>query len=604
MAERGTSVPTVGGRSPRDPAGRTEHDRRVVPSPAGAPTREDGVDTSPHGALVRVAAVRRPSWPDRAGRRRPSGQEYARRRGTVPRTVWIWGVVFVVCLAGLMVLRLVAEQTAVVRAVDQAFRELLGGGVARRRLAEDLDDVAATLGYRALWVPTAVVLAWFARWRYLVIYLCSVSLIAALAQIAAGDDAFARAVRRGVTGSAAEVVVPAWGVIVLAAVTTATVLALVPPGAVRRVGWVLAGAVVATTGAARIALGWDSACAVLVSAGLGCSAAALAFQLLAPEGRFPIVYRREVKAHLRLDGTRKARVVEAVHDQLGIRLADLQPYRLDGSAGSTPCRLLVEGDSPDPLFGKLYATTHLRSDRLYKLARVLRYGRLEDEAPFSSVRRLVEHEDYMLRLLRDSGVRVPDPLGVVEVLPGREYLLVTELVDGAVEVLDSGVPDEIIDDALRQVRLLWQAGAAHRDIKPSNVLAQGGRVVLIDVSFGELRPSRWRQAVDLANMTLTLALVAGPQRVLGRAEEFFDRDELAEAFAATSSLTVPRQLRRMINEDGRDLPTDFRRLLPAWQRIRIQRWSLRRVLLALAASTGVVISVALVALNLRAGGLL
>jgi serine/threonine protein kinase len=193
---------------------------------------------------------------------------------------------------------------------------------------------------------------------------------------------------------------------------------------------------------------------------------------------------------------------------------------------------------------------------------------------------------------------------VVEVLPGREYLLVTELVDGAVEILESGVSDEIVDDALRQVQMLWQSGAAHRDIKPSNVLAQGARVVLIDVSFGELRPSRWRQAVDLANMMLTLALVAGPKRVLGRADQFFDRDDMAEAFAATSALTVPRQLRRMIDADGRDLPAEFRRLLPARPRIRIQRWSMRRVLLTLATTTGAVISVALVGLNLRAGGLL
>jgi serine/threonine protein kinase len=166
------------------------------------------------------------------------------------------------------------------------------------------------------------------------------------------------------------------------------------------------------------------------------------------------------------------------------------------------------------------------------------------------------------------------------------------------------VSDEIVDDALRQVRMLWQSGAAHRDIKPSNVLVQGTRVVLIDVSFGELRPSRWRQAVDLANMMLTLSLVAGPERVLARADRFFDRDEMAEAFAATSSLTVPRQLRRMIEADGRDLPAQFRRLLPTRPRISIQRWSLRRVLLALATVGGAVAAVALVGLNLRAGGLL
>src|SRR3712207_8051605 len=135
----------------------------------------------------------------------------------------------------------------------------------------------------------------------------------------------------------------------------------------------------------------------------------------------------------------------------------------------------------------------------------------------------------MLRLLRDGGVRVSQPLGVAEVVPGREYLLVTELVPDAVEVLDSGVDDAVVDDALRQVRRLWAAGTAHRDVKPSNVLAQGDHVYLVDASFGELRPSRWRQAVDLADMVLTLALVAGPRRVLERAQAFFSPEELAEA---------------------------------------------------------------------------
>ena len=99
--------------------------------------------------------------------------------------------------------------------------------------------------------------------------------------------------------------------------------------------------------------------------------------------------------------------------------------------GSTPLRLRVRtktgdgsGDDGDgdggcgaALFGKLYALSHLRSDRWNKLARTVVYGRLEDEKPFSTVRRLVEYEDHMLRLMRDAGLPTPQPHGFVEITP-------------------------------------------------------------------------------------------------------------------------------------------------------------------------------------------
>ena len=158
------------------------------------------------------------------------------------------------------------------------------------------------------------------------------------------------------------------------------------------------------------------------------------------------------------------------------------------------------------LFGKLYALSHLRSDRWYKLARTVIYGRLEDEKPFSTVRRLVEYEDHLLRLMRDAGLPTPAPYGFAEITPEREYLIVMEFFAGAREMRQIQVDDQVIDDALRVVRRMWDAGMAHRDIKPSNVLVRGSRVLLIDVAFAAVRPTPWRQAVDLANMMLTLAL--------------------------------------------------------------------------------------------------
>ena len=71
----------------------------------------------------------------------------------------------------------------------------------------------------------------------------------------------------------------------------------------------------------------------------------------------------------------------------------------------------------------------------------------------------------------------------------------------------------IIDQGLAVVRRMWDVGLAHRDIKPANLLVRDGRLLLIDAAFAEVRPSPWRQAVDLANMMLVLALRTDAERV-------------------------------------------------------------------------------------------
>ena len=100
----------------------------------------------------------------------------------------------------------------------------------------------------------------------------------------------------------------------------------------------------------------------------------------------------------------------ACEDQLGLVVTEVKPFGLAGSAGSTPLRITVDGDPPQQLFGKLYAKTHLRSDRWYKLGRELLYGRLEDEKPFNTVRRLVQQEDYALSLMQRAGLPSPSPV--------------------------------------------------------------------------------------------------------------------------------------------------------------------------------------------------
>jgi tRNA A-37 threonylcarbamoyl transferase component Bud32 len=352
---------------------------------------------------------------------------------------------------------------------------------------------------------------------------------------------------------------------------------LVPAGRWRNRSKWAAAALVAVVALGRMALGVEAPVDILVGVLIGVTVPLVMFRVFTPAEVFPVRYRRGRAAHLDVGGARGQAIRSALEDQLGLRVRTLAPFGLAGSAGSTPLRITLDDDENSVVFGKLYARTHLQSDRWYKLGRELLYGRLEDEKPFNSVRRLVQQEDYALRLFRDNALPSPTPHGVVELTPEREYLLLTEFIDGAVEMGDAEVTDAVIDSGLAIAAKLWKAGVAHRDVKPSNLLVRDEQVYLIDVAFAELRPTPWRQAVDLANMMLCLALGSSPERVYERALRQFTVADIGEAFAAARGLALPSQLRRALRDEGLDIHSRFIRLLPAPpEPVSIQRWNWRR----------------------------
>ena len=460
-----------------------------------------------------------------------------------------------------------------------------------------IDGIARGVSYTASWwaiqltiLALDVALIVFRRWRLLLIYLL-VSQVALFVGERVYDVATVpRPFGVPLRGSWGGWSMPSVQMLALAGLSVIALYTLVPEGRLRnRLKWVVA-IVVVVVALARLHLGVDPPSAIVVGVVISVSLAVTAFRFFAPSEVFPVTYRRGRAAHLDVGGARGEAIRRAVEDQLGLTVTDVQPVGLSGSAGSTPLRLRVDGASEPYLFGKLYSRTHLRSDRWYKLGRELLYGRLEDEKPFNTVRRLVQQEDYALRVIRDAGVPGARSYGFVELSPEREYLLVTEFLEGAVELGEAEVDDALIDEGLRLIRTLWNAGLAHRDIKPANVMVRDGHILLIDVAFAELRPTPWRQAVDLANMMLCLALRSSAQQVYDRALRQFTVEELTEAFAAARGLALPSQLRRALREEGRDLQEEFLRLLPARPRpIKVQRWTFRRIAVAFVAAIVVIL---------------
>ena len=416
------------------------------------------------------------------------------------------------------------------------------------------------------------------RFRHLVVFVGSFLAVLLAVRLATVDRPRPFGVE--LRGSWAGWAMPSRPVAIFAATLVGVLYTLVPAGRWRQAGkWVAAGLVTAFA-LARVGLGVDAPTDALVGAVIGVAVSVAAYRLFVPSEVFPVTYRRGRSAHLDVGGRRGEAIRDALADQLGLTVVEVKPFGLSGSAGSTPLRIQVQDGAGDTryVFGKLYARSHLRADRSYKFARALRYGRLEDEKPFSTVRRLVQQEDYALSLMQRAGLPSPQPYGVAELTPEREYLIVFEFLDGATELGEAGVDDAVIDQGLAIVRKLWDANLAHRDIKPANLLVRGGKLYLIDVFFAQLHPSPWRQAVDLANMLLCLALRSSPQQVYQRALRRFSVGEINEAFAAARGLALPSQLRRMMRDQGRDLHGEFVRLLPTPPRpIGVQRWSARRV---------------------------
>ena len=439
-----------------------------------------------------------------------------------------------------------------------------------------------------LFVVLGFVLIALRRWRHLFTFLACMAVLQLVGEPIWEAVARPRPFDVTIIGEWAGYSLPPPVLAFLTLLVVAIVYTLVVPGRPRTIAKVAGAVVVGVYAAAELYLAtvhpFDVAVGVTMAVALGVTA----FRLFTPNEIFPVTYGGGKKAHLDVGGERGEAIRRALQEQLGLTVVDLKPVGLAGSGGSTPLRLRVAGDPDTYLFGKLYAMSHVRADRWYKLGRTVIYGRLEDEAPFSSVRRLVQYEDYTLRLFCDYGILTAAPYGIVELTPEREYLLVAEFFDGAKEIGDPEleIDDEVIDNGLTLIRTLWDAGLAHRDIKPANLLVRDKQVLVIDVAFAQVRPSPWRQAIDLANMMLVLAVRTDSQRVYDRALQFFTPDEIAEAFAAARGVASPSQLRSVMKQDGRDLIGEFRALAPQRQPIALQRWSAKRVLTIAALAAG------------------
>ena len=492
--------------------------------------------------------------------------------------LWL-AAVLVIVVSGVVWLRVTTEpldhlDAPIIRFVTSARTPWLNS------LTNTLNSVGSKWGLAILGLLAVALTVAFRRWRHLVVFLVSLAVLEIVLPALYITAARPRPYSVTAIGQWEGFSSPSQPVAALAAVLMGFIYMLVVPGRSRWYAKLAIVAFLAGVSLDRIYLGINHPTDLVFAVILGVAIPVTLFRAFTPTDIFPVAYgHRGKSAHLDVSGRRGEAIKQAMQEQLGFAIIEMKLVGLEGSGGSTPLKLRVSDEHgvERSVFAKLYAKNHVRADRWYKFGRVMLYGRLEDETPFKTVRRFVEYEDYTLRLLGEYGFPTPSPLGIVEITPESEYLIAMEFFDRAEEIGDADIDEQVIDEGLAMIRRMWDVGLAHRDIKPANLMVQDGHLRLIDVFFVQVRPSPWRQAVDLGNMVLVLALRSDAQTVYEKALAYFTPEELSEAFAATRGVASPTQLRNFMKRDGRDLLEQFRSLVPERRPVTIQRWSFRRI---------------------------
>jgi glycosyltransferase 2 family protein len=238
-------------------------------------------------------------------------------------------------------------------------------------------------------------------------------------------------------------------------------------------------------------------------------------------------------------------VVVALRDA-GLAVDRLALERADGGRAQLYTATLDDGGRA---FVKVYARDSRDADLLYRSYRTLLLRGPNDDRPALSLGQDVEHEALLLLIAQRADVTCPR-LEVLTALPDGSMALAVEYVDGM--PLDALEP-EAIDDALldavwRHVQGLHAARLAHRSLRAANILVSGANPVIIDLGFGTESAEPRTQAIDRAELLVSLATLVGVERALASGVRTLGPHELATAAPYLQPLALSAATRKQANK--------------------------------------------------------
>ena len=226
----------------------------------------------------------------------------------------------------------------------------------------------------------------------------------------------------------------------------------------------------------------------------------------------------------------------------GLDVTDLTVERAIGGRAQLYRARFADGTTA---FVKVYGRDSRDADLLYRGYRSLLLRDPGDEWPGAPLGRNVEHEGLLLLLAHRGGVRCPE-LRVLTALSDDSMVIAMEDVRG--RQLDTVPPEEVDADLLeavwRETNALHAAGLAHRALRAANIIHTDDGLVIVDFGTAEAGGDPRLQAIDRAELLVSLAELAGPQPATEAAARVVAPADLAAAAPFLQPLALTAATRR------------------------------------------------------------
>ncbi len=226
----------------------------------------------------------------------------------------------------------------------------------------------------------------------------------------------------------------------------------------------------------------------------------------------------------------------------GFALTGLTLERAEGGRAQL---YVADRANGDRAFVKVYARDSRDADLLYRGYRTAMLRQSAEDRHALALDHDIEHQAFLLLLAREAGVTVPAVEALTK-LPDGSMALALDYVDG--RRLDELAPEEIDADLLdavwHELVVMHRARLAHRSFRAANILVAAGRPVVIDLGFGEESATPRLQAIDRAELLVSLAKIVGAEPAVASAARILSREDLAAAAPYLQPLALSAATRK------------------------------------------------------------